>query len=427
MVALEQIHETYWELTPGPLDVHGHPRMFDRITADDFVPLNGGQEGKSGLKEYTEVALRSGIVALFAMPNESIRRYDPTQPELTSVVPYPIASYDRVLAMEAIISGEAVIPVGVYMGLDPATLFLDHYKQRLNTNLLHKEFAKVQDECIGLKVYLAETTGGYNIALEHAQKVTRIWNHHNPEKPVVFHVEGSDTMRLLLDIASLPGGNEIPVHIAHVSSRQELVAVIAAKKMGMNVTCEATPHHLFLDDTVAELLGGYGCWKPGPKSVQDVAFLRANLRYIDAFASDCAPHRRSDKEAAEPAFGATNHTVMLPLLLAAAEHEDWVTMEDIYQKFCVAPRKRFNRPLDDGSMVGISTALERSPEWYEQAATYGYNPFAKLDKPPRMLGEIVVARAGVSEYSATHQLKHARPSLTHLIRPGNANSPGAKI
>ncbi len=431
---LRQASEHIWHITPGPIDVHTHPRVFDVITDDGFVTFNEGehgqQEGKAGLWHYTGIALRSGITAMLAMPNESVRLYDQTAEEQTTVVPYPIASIDRVRAMQAAISSQAVIPTGIHMGLDPEVIFRDMHKLTLNDNLLRKQFSAVAEECTSLKVYIAETTGGYNIAMEHAVGVADVWYRTNPGKPIVYHVEGGDVAKLLYAFNNLRlsefqtnWGKEQPIHIAHVSSRQELEAVIAAKEAGMNVTCEVTPHHLFMNADAGAEIGGYGCMKPGLKTQADVDFLWANIDQIDMFASDCAPHRRSDKEAANPAYGVTNHTVLIPLLLGAVA-DGKLTMDQFYAKLCVKPRERFNLPANDDSKIIIDTSATTlmTAQDYEREsdARYGHNPFVKLGRQPRMVGRVIFAQAGKSYSHPNPSVPEgAKPSYTHLIRPKN--------
>jgi hypothetical protein len=416
-MAVEQLSDSYWRMAPGPIDVHGHPRVCDALNPDNFVPLNNGTEGKAGLVAYTEAALRAGIVAVVAMPNEVFRNQSTSAvaPEQTVTFPFPIANLDRVRTMQNGINQQAVIPTGVYMGLDPETALAGTEAPRVNKPLLTREFSNVKDECLGLKVYLAQTTGGYNIDLAHAAEVAGIWYRHNPEKPVIYHVEGENVAKLMTDLRALKHGKLMPSHLAHVSSRVELSAKIAAKESGMNVTCEATPHHLFLHQDMVRALGGYGCMKPSLKTEDDRAFLWDNMEHIDIFASDCAPHRRSDKEAENPAFGVTNHGVMLPLLLGAVANGR-LTMDDIYQKFCVAPRERFNLPLYDGSYIGISTAVSHNVERYE-VTPYGFSPFGKLEAMPAMVGEVVVAHGGNSTYRANREKQDFVTSYTHLIRP----------
>jgi hypothetical protein len=415
-MGLEQINETYWVFTPGPMDPHTHPRAFDPVILDNYDELNEGTEGKAGLARYSEMALRSGITAMLAMPNEFIRLPEREGGEGTVLLPYSIASLDRVRAMQSKIIEESLVPAGVFMGLDEDTLYWDMYHKRVSRPFLSREFEKVSGEVMGLKIFLSETTTTNHLSIDHAVEVTTIWNYFNPDKPVIYHVEGGNVEELLRKLEKLPNGNDIPVHVAHVSSRQELAAVIRAKKRGMNVTCEATPHHLFLDRRSANSLKGYGCVKPVIKYRGDREFLWENMHHIDMIASDCAPHRRSDKEASKPAYGVTNHTVLLPLLFGAVA-DGKMTMQDVYEKTCINPRKRFNMPIEDGSELEVTLTLDRSAAWYEKEALYGFNPFTKMKNQPRMIGEVVVARAGVSSYSVAHKMKQARPSFEHLILP----------
>lgn len=430
-MGIEQSSEHIWRVSPGVADVHTHPRIYDAITNDGFVTLNHGdhgpQEGKAGLRHYTEVALRSGITVMIAMPNESIRRLDLTAKEQTSLTPYPIASLDRVIGVQGAINTDAMIPTAIHMGLDPETAFRDSGKTRLNTGLLEKEFTAVSDECTSLKVYLAETTGGYNIALEHAIGVADVWYRTNPGKPIVYHVEGADVAKLLTGFNSLRlgkgqrnWGKEQPIHIAHVSSREELEAVIAAKEAGMNVTCEVTPHHLFMNDADGSRIGGSGCMKPGLKSQADVDYLWANIDKIDIIASDCAPHRHSDKEAPNPAYGVTNHTALLPLMLGAVA-QGKLTMDQLYDKMCVKPRQRFGLPLEDESRIIIDTSIAgEAAEYYEDRSGVRYeaNPFTKMNSHALMVGRVIFAQAGESFYhpQAGDSLQ---ASYKHLLTPKN--------
>lgn len=400
---------------PGPVDVHTHPRVFDAISQEDFLEANGGMEGKAGLLEYTAVALRSGITAMLAMPNESIRLYDPSSDESTILVPYPIANLDRVRAVQSKISQEAYLPVGIHYGLDPEHIFTNEAKENIDDEKLHRNFEEVSEECMGLKIYGAETTGGYNLHTRHIPRVIDIWSQINPEKPVTLHLEDEDVGRVLTEIHKLQGGKNIPVHIAHVSSRLELLAVITAKKAGMNVTCEVTPHHLTLDESVIKEIGGYGCMKPTLKTQEDIDFIWANIDSVDIFASDCAPHRRSDKEAKNPSYGVTNHTVMLPILIGAVA-QGKLSLDQLNEKLCLNPRRRFSLPMYDGSHVSVKLA-ETTARGREEAISprYGHEPFSKLGKSFFMLGRVVEVQAGKSYWSEDQPDMHN--SYTHLIRP----------
>lgn len=401
--------------SPGPFDVHMHIRATDPITQDPFIVMNGGTEGKAGALIYTNAALRSGIVGGGVMPNEQMRKYSVDSPEKTKLEPYPISNIYKVEAMQALIHSGAVIPLMVYAGVDPEEILSPTSGgQNIDYDKAEANFADVKDEVTALKLWGNQSTGDFNIPVWFIAPLAERWHKHNPEKPVILHVEDGNVATALEDIAKNKAGKEIPVHIAHVSSRQELEAVIEAKKAGMNVTCEVTIHHLFLDAEARREIGGYGCMKPSLKPREDVDFLWANLDQIDVFASDCAPHRVSDKEAEVPAFGVTNHSVMLPLLLGA-ERQGRLTMQDIDDKFCTNPRKIFGLPPVDGSYVSLDLIPTGAQTLEAQVdPKYGQNPFLKIADQTLMVGRVSGAKAGKSRLN--HDI---RTSYTHLIRPAN--------
>ena len=96
-------------------------------------------------------------------------------------------------------------------------------------------------------------------------------------------------------LAALTGGH---VHIQHVSARETVEIVRRAKKMGIRVTAEATPHHLTLTE---ECLRGYESrYKVNPplRSKADVEAVVEGVAdgTIDAIATDHAPHTVEEKE-----------------------------------------------------------------------------------------------------------------------------------
>jgi dihydroorotase len=96
------------------------------------------------------------------------------------------------------------------------------------------------------------------------------------------------------------------VHIAHVSTKEALASIRAAKARGESLTCEATPHHLCLTEADAASLGSesHGRVNPPLRTEDDRQALIAGLLdgSIDAIATDHAPHTSADKEHGAPGF-----------------------------------------------------------------------------------------------------------------------------
>jgi len=110
------------------------------------------------------------------------------------------------------------------------------------------------------------------------------------------------------------------IHIAHVSTKEAVEMIRRAKAAakaaakagtdpstgGFTLSCEATPHHLCLNEQDAARLGegSHGRVNPPLRSEEDrKALIRAVADgTIDAIATDHAPHSEADKEAGSPGF-----------------------------------------------------------------------------------------------------------------------------
>jgi dihydroorotase len=98
--------------------------------------------------------------------------------------------------------------------------------------------------------------------------------------------------------AALAAYERARIHVQHLSARQSVEAVEAAKAAGVRITCEATPHHLTL--THEELRGLDARFKMNPplRSEDDRQAVIDALRSgtIDCIATDHAPHSIDEKE-----------------------------------------------------------------------------------------------------------------------------------
>ncbi|MDA3077139.1 dihydroorotase [Campylobacter sp. JMF_04 NA10] len=117
-------------------------------------------------------------------------------------------------------------------------------------------------------------------------------------------------------LAKKTGGH---LHVAHVSSAWSLKLIDQAKKEGINVTCEVTPHHFTYDES--ELMGYDTNFKMSPplRTNADVEAMREGLKsgLIDVIATDHAPHSWDDKfvEFDKAPFGILGLQTLVPLTL----------------------------------------------------------------------------------------------------------------
>ena len=108
-------------------------------------------------------------------------------------------------------------------------------------------------------------------------------------------------------------------HVAHISSKDSVQMVALAKRRGLAVTCEATPHHCTLSDSDMPAYDSNYKMKPPLRERCDVEAVTQGLidGVIDAIATDHAPHPGDEKmqEFERCPFGIIGLETAVPLAL----------------------------------------------------------------------------------------------------------------
>ena len=150
-----------------------------------------------------------------------------------------------------------------------------------------------------------------------------------------------------VQLAALTGAR---LHVAHVSTRESLEAIRAARKLGVPVTCEVTPHHLLLTDEDVARSGYDTRFKMNPplRAEADRAALVAALveGTIDCVATDHAPHHEDEKnvEFADAPFGVTGLETALPALVDGLLVPRAITLLRLVDVLSTAPARAFGLP-----------------------------------------------------------------------------------
>ncbi|HQQ76865.1 MAG TPA: dihydroorotase [Thermoanaerobaculia bacterium] len=150
-----------------------------------------------------------------------------------------------------------------------------------------------------------------------------------------------------VQLAALTGAR---LHVAHVSTREGLEAIRAARKAGVPVTCEVTPHHLLLTDEDVARSGYDTRFKMNPplRSEADRNALVAALveGTIDCVATDHAPHHEDEKnvEFADAPFGVTGLETALPALVDGLLVPRAITLLRLVEVLSTAPSRTFGLP-----------------------------------------------------------------------------------
>jgi carbamoyl-phosphate synthase/aspartate carbamoyltransferase/dihydroorotase len=224
----------------------------------------------------------------------------------------------------------------------------------------------------GLKMYLDQTFG--QLRLDDMTLWQQHFIHWPKNLPIVAHSE-SRTMAAVILMAVL---YDRPVHIAHVSLREEILLIKAAKGRGIKVTCEVCPHHLFLTKDDIPAIGhghlGRGEVRPRLATKEDVETLWANLDVIDCFSTDHAPHTLAEKDGENPPPGFPGLETALPLLLSAVD-EGRLTIDDILLRMHTNPRKIFNLPEQPETWIEVDEKAEYEIHAADMKSRCGWTPF----------------------------------------------------
>lgn len=319
-------------ILPGLIDPHVHLR-------------EPGATHKEDWDSGTAAALAGGFTTVLAMPN--------TQPPVTDS-----ATLGLVLSAA---QAKARCDYAQYLGAGADNI---------------DSAAALAPRSAGLKLYLDQTYGplrldDMSLWMQHFQR----WPKH---LPIVAHSE-SRTMAAVILMAAI---YDRPVHIAHVSLREEILLIRAAKERGIRVTCEVAPHHLFLTTPhpvpSPDGRGNEGEGKlevrPRLAAQSDVDALWDNLDVIDCFATDHAPHTLAEKQSAKPPPGFPGLETALPLLLTAVA-EKRLTVDDLVLRMVTNPRRIFNLPEQAETWIEVDPDVE----WEIAARNFysrcGWTPF----------------------------------------------------
>jgi dihydroorotase len=172
-----------------------------------------------------------------------------------------------------------------------------------------------------------------------------------------------------VEVAALTGGH---LHIAHLSTAASLEHVRRAKKQGLRVTCEVTPHHFTLIDEDVQYDSRYKM-NPPLASREDRNALRAGLAdgSVDAIATDHAPHHAASKDVEfdRAPFGITGFETALGLALDELLHPGRITLMRLVELFTTGPARvlGMERKIAAGEMADL-TIFSLEHRWTFRAA-----------------------------------------------------------
>lgn len=263
-------------VVPGLIDIHVHLR-------------DPGYEYKEDIQTGTQAAVIGGFTSVACMPN--------TNPVNDNKA---VSLYIRHKAQEVGLAN--VFPIGaITKGLKGESMAEMGELQEAGCLALSDDGKPVNNSELMRRALEYSRPFGLTL-ISHAEDLSLVGEGVMNEgfvatelglKGIPWVAEDAATARDIM-LAEFTGGK---LHVAHVSTKGSVELVRQAKKRGVRVTCEATPHHFTLTD---EAVRGYETnakMNPPLRSSEDVAAIRAGLAdgTIDAIATDHAPHHFDEK------------------------------------------------------------------------------------------------------------------------------------
>jgi len=350
-------------VTPGLIDLHVHLR-------------EPGQEYKETVETGARAAVAGGFTAVASMPN--------------TVPPNDNASVTELVLARAASAGLArVYPVGcVSKGMKGEELAEYAELQAAGCVAVSDDGRPVSSPSLMRRALEYARTFDLPVAVhEEDLALAGKWSMHEGPAATRLGLAGmpgqAEEVMVLRDVAlaELTGGR---LHLQHVSAAGSVRAVREAKRRGLRVTAEATPHHLALTDEDLAAAGYDTGWKMNPplRSADDVRAVRDGLAdgTIDCIATDHAPHSSVEKDlefdqAANGVVGLeTAFAVCLGLVRGGAFGE-----RRLVEAFTAAPARCFGLPggtlargaAADLALFDPAASWRVEPERFRSKGRYG--------------------------------------------------------
>jgi dihydroorotase len=335
-----------WVL-PGFIDLHTHLR-------------EPGHEYKEDIVTGTRAAAAGGFTAVCAMPNTNPVNDNRAVTELIvrralevgAVRVYPVGAISKGLA------GETLAEMGELKDAGCVAVS-DDGRPVMNAELMRRAMEYARTFGLTIVQHCEDLSLSHGGAMNEGIVSTRAGIRAQPASAESAMVARD------IELCALTGAR---YHVAHISSADSVRLVREAKRRGLPITCEVTPHHLTLTD---EACAGYDTstkCNPPLRTKADVEALRAALAdgTIDAVATDHAPHSSVEKdvEFEDAAFGIIGLETAVPLVLELVR-SGMLTPAALATRLSIAPAAAFGLPggtLGDGAPADV-TVVDPEVTW----------------------------------------------------------------
>ncbi len=328
----DMAEERGWSIFPGFCDVHVHFR-------------EPGFSYKETIASGTAAAARGGFTAVCPMPN-----LDPVPDDLPhlrtqlDIIDRDARVYCRPYG--SLTRGEQGGQLADLEAMAPYVVgYTDDGKGVQSEDMLRE--AMLRAKALGrLVVQHCEDSSLNNHGWIHNGEYARLHGHTGiPSESEWRQVERD------LKLAKETG---CAYHICHITAKESVALVRQAKAEGVDVSCEAMPHNLLMDDMMLQEDGRFKMNPPIRGREDREALVEGVIDgTIDMIATDHAPHSAEEKSRGlqKSAFGVVGIETVFPLLYTYLVKEGVIPLEKLIGMMTSVPRERFGITADPGSTV----------------------------------------------------------------------------
>ncbi|MDR2940695.1 MAG: dihydroorotase [Clostridiales bacterium] len=323
--------ENMW-VTPGLIDLHTHAR-------------EPGFEYKETIETASESAMHGGFTTICVMPNTNPVT---DNPDVVRAI-YEKAqksSKINVLVIGSITKGQAGEELADFKGMKSAGIIAlsEDGKSVMSPKLMKEALILAKQNNLSILSHcedLSLKAGGVMNLGEYSKKLGL--------KGIPKDCEETIIARDLI----LAGSTGSRVHICHISTKDSVLMVRAAKQLGIQATAEACPHHFVLSDDMITTNDGNFKMSPPIRSKEDVNQILEGLRggAVDVIATDHAPHSGEEKQGGfeNSLNGIVGLETALPLSITYLVNKNILTPIKLIEKLTINPARVIG--LDRGALT----------------------------------------------------------------------------
>lgn len=333
----EVIDASGLHVLPGLIDVHTHLRQ-------------PGFEYKETIKTGTLAAAKGGYTTICCMPN--------LKPVTDSV-----ETYD---ALFNLIKEDALINVLPYSSITKGELgteLVDIESLSQKTRFFSDDGKGVQNEIIMRQAMIAAHKYDAMI-VAHCEDESLLKKGGSVHQGILvakydqISISSDSEYQHLARDLQLVKETDCKYHACHLSTKESINLIRQAKRDGLNVTCEVTPHHLLLCENDVTIDDGMFKMNPPLRTKEDQEALLLGLldKTIDMIATDHAPHSKAEKTKGlgGSAFGVIGLDFAFSLLYKNLVLTKKVALTDLIHWMSSNPARVFN--IEGGSLKSNTLA-----------------------------------------------------------------------